>query len=115
MDTTAILRPTIPARHERPAPVEVRQAVNTELAPARRVTAAAVTAPATHARGELELPQRLSLAAQINQVIHQVADKEFRLRRRPEKEALLRARAYVHALANDENPSETSHQTDLTA
>lgn len=112
VDAAVTIKPSAPVASAavlRPDPAPVREAVQTELAAPKAVTA--VTHAARGAAGDLQQGQLLSrevfVDAQTREVIFRVIDERSRrvVRQVPDQ-ALLRMRAYNKALLNGESPSE---------
>jgi hypothetical protein len=118
VDATVTIKPSTPiaaAAMLRPDPAPVRQAVQTELAAPKAVTA--VTNAARSPGSDLQQGQLLSrevfVDAQTREVIFRVIDERSRrvVRQVPDQ-ALLRMRAYNKALLNGESPAEARAMAD---
>lgn len=98
----------------RPDAAPVRQAVQTELAAPKAVTAAVDSARSqTAAFQQPALTREVFVDAQTREVIFRVIDERSRrvVRQMPD-EALLRMRAYNQALVNGETPTEARAMAD---
>jgi uncharacterized FlaG/YvyC family protein len=120
MDLVQTITPTAgvqQAVHARPAPAPVEQAVATELAAAKTVTAANTAAAARNNNARQDDYQRgFVLDPASREVIYRVIDVRSRqvVRQIPEK-ALLRMRAYTRALAEGKSGNAALAQADLQA
>lgn len=121
MDTGLAIRPSTTATQPnivRPDAAPVRDAVATELAPAKSVTAAngadaarhdpVQSTPDSHVR-------KIILDAHSREVIYQVVDAgSGQVVRQVPDEAMLRLRAYTRAMAQGRTPNEAA-QADIEA
>ena len=119
MDSGLTLRPTANSAQPivRPEPAPVREAVATELASAKTVTAAAgADAPRNNAHAAHDTQVRkIVLDAHSREVIYQVLDAgSGRVVRQVPDEAMLRLRAYTRAIADGRTPNQAS-RADLEA
>lgn len=111
MDAAVTIKPTaivVPAAQPRPDTASVRQAVQTQLAAPKAVTAA--NDSARPPRADFQHPtltREVFVDAQTREVIFRLVDERSRrvVRQTPD-EALLRMRAYNKALADGEKPSQ---------
>jgi uncharacterized FlaG/YvyC family protein len=123
MDTGLTIRPTgsvAQASYVRPEAAPVREAVATDLAPSRAVTAAEAQAPALRqdsvrtSLAQHATTREIVLDPQSREVIYRVMDvRSGRVVHQVPEQALLRMRAYVRALSNGLSPNEAQAQTDL--
>jgi hypothetical protein len=103
-----------PAALSRPDAAPVRQAVATELAAPKAVTAAENSArPQTPLMHQPSLTREVFVDAQTREVIFRVIDERSRrvVRQVPDQ-ALLRMRAYNQALVAGESPQEARQMAD---
>jgi len=117
VESTATIKPSAmiaTTAVSRPDAAPVRQAVQTELAAPKAVTAAVdSTRPQTAAFQQPRLTREVFVDAQTREVIFRVIDERSRrvVRQMPD-EALLRMRAYNQALVNGETPTEARAMAD---
>jgi hypothetical protein len=98
------------------APAQVQHAVESDLSPAKSVTAAPNVAPQRNdaPRAEDLFRHDIIIDPQSREVIFRVIDVRSRqvVRQVPD-EALLRLRAYARAVADGSSATEAEHQADL--
>jgi hypothetical protein len=101
----------VPAR---PAPAPVAQAVATDLAPAKTVTAANTALAAQNDASSDQYQHTVLLDPATQELIFRTIDVRSRqvVRQVPE-EALLRMQAYAHALAEGKSTNEALMQANL--
>lgn len=118
MDTGLAVRPTsgaTPTNIARPDPAPVRQAVATDLAPSKSVTAS-TNADAARYDAQDSNVRKIVLDAHSREVIYQVLDADSgRVVRQIPDEAMLRLRAYTRALAQGTSPNLAQMHADLEA
>jgi uncharacterized FlaG/YvyC family protein len=120
MDTGLAVRPTSGATQTniaRPDPAPVRQAVATDLAPSKSVTASTNADAARHdAQSAQDNVRKIVLDAHSREVIYQVLDADSgRVVRQIPDEAMLRLRAYTRAIAQGNSPNEAQADLDVEA
>jgi len=120
MDSGLTIRPATSAAAPnivRPEAAPVRQAVQTDLAPAQSVTASNGSEAARHDSQQASDAhvRKIVLDAHSREVIYQVVDAgSGRVVRQVPDEAMLRLRAYTRAIAQGQTPNEAAEH-DLTA
>ncbi|MDB5600999.1 MAG: hypothetical protein JWN71_3043 [Xanthobacteraceae bacterium] len=120
MDTALTSKPPAAVAHAafvRPDALPVREAVATELAAPKAVTAATDAAPANTASKQPQAYTReITIDPQSREVIFRVIDVRSRqvVRQVPDQ-ALLRMRAYTRALDDGKTPTEALNMADRRA
>jgi hypothetical protein len=119
MDTGLSIRPITSVAQTgvaRPEPVPVRDAVATDLAPSQSVTAAVDSTAARNdpAQNNPDSPlsREIVIDAQSREVIFRVIDERSgRVVRQVPEEALLRLKAYVRSLTEDDRKGDVVEKT----
>src|SRR5215510_14758911 len=123
MDAGLTIRPSLgvtqTAAIARPAavPAPTQQTVTTDLPAAKTVTAAPTATPLRNdlKRAEESVTRDVTLDPQTREVVYKGIDTRFRhVVRQVPSEALLRMRAYTHAIARGESPNQAA-QADISA
>ena len=119
MDSGLTLRPALngaQASIVRPDVAPVREAVATELTPAKAVTATTgADAPRNETAKDPSQVRKIILDAHSREVIYQVLDvSSGQVVRQMPDEAMLRLRAYTRAVADGMSPNE-ANQADIEA
>ena len=121
MDSGITIRPVTgvaAADYARPASVPIRQAVATELEPAKTVSAAATVANIRQdALSAQDAQSRVTLIdpATRDVVLRVIDSRTHQVIRQIPEQALLRMRAYARALQRGQTPERAAQQADFAA